>query len=239
MIRYIVLVILMVSAGVFAIGWETVITVDGGNSREMKIGMVPGASEGYDRDIDLAAPPIPPVGFYSYFPVEDTSFEFLNAAWTDMRAPGPSAEWQIRIVRPTQPTRVVFSGLPMIGKLSINNIDAVEESLALTFSQADTVLRIKYDRGFWEEPSATIDFETTFDAEAIIVITDSEGRSVRRLPDMFLKAGEHSIGWNARSNRSYEVEPGLYTARVSLKADEDFSDFEVDVVVRSNENSTE
>ncbi|HDR90691.1 MAG TPA: hypothetical protein ENN75_00425, partial [candidate division Zixibacteria bacterium] len=72
-----------------------------------------------------------------------------------------------------------------------------------------------------------------------IVITDSEGRSVRRLPDMFLKSGEHSIGWNARSNRSNEVEAGVYTARVSLKAGEDFSDFEVDVIVRSNENSTE
>lgn len=237
--KYIVLLILGGIAGVFAYGWETVITVDGGHQREMSIGMADGASDGFDRDIDIAAPPVPPVGFYCYFPLNDPEFDFLNAAWKDMRAPSASAEWHIHLVRPEQPPQIIFSGLPQIGKLSINNIDAVEESLALTFAKSDSILRIVYSRGFWEESVSTIDFSTKFDAEAVIVVKDAAGNPVRRLPDMFLRAGEQSIGWNGTDNMGAKVEPGIYYTRVSLRAGADFSDFEVETIVKNWDNKEE
>ncbi len=222
-----------------AYGWETIVIVDGEHSREMAIGMEFGATEGFDRDLDVAAPPVPPVGFYCYMPMADTSFEFLDAVWKDIRKPDKSADWKLRLVRPTKPPQIRFRNLPTIGKITVNNIDAVEESLALTFAKSDTEITIKYRRGFWEEPLATIDFETNYDGEAIIVIKDQSGKPVRRLPDMFLKAGEHSIGWNATDNRGNEVEAGLYYARISLRFGDEFSDFEVETVVKSKENSNE
>lgn len=237
--RYMCITIILLSIFTALFGWETTLLVDGGQPRELSIGMAPSATDGFDRDIDVAAPPVPPVGFYCYIPIADTSHEYLTALWSDFRKPASSAEWEIRLVRPQRPPQVIFTGLPRVGKITINNIEAVEDSLALTFSKSDTVLKVRYSRGFWEEPVANLSFEIKHDAEAIIVIKDPDGKPVRRLPDMFLKAGEQNIGWNATDNRGNKVEPGIYYANIALRWGDETSNFEVQTIVKSNGNENQ
>jgi len=232
-------IIFIVALSASALAWTTIVTVDAGHPRELTVGIEPGATDGFDRDIDLAAPPLPPVGFYCFFPFSDTAYEYLSALWSDIRGPGGSAEWEIRLNRPDKPPQITFSNLPKVGMLRINNVDAVSESLALTFSRSDSVLKLEYVRGFWEEAISTIDFEVPEPVDAIIVIKTANGEPIRRLPDMFLNSGIQSIGWNATDNRGNPVEPGLYYARISLRFGMESSDFEVETIVRSNGNKLE
>ncbi len=223
--------ILFAALCVSAAAWETFVTVDAGRAQELTIGMAPSATAGFDRELDMVAPPLPPVGFYCYFTFSDTNYEFINALWADIRPPAKSDEWQIRLHRPERPARVHFSGLPEVGLIKVNNVPVVADSFAMTFGGQDSILKIAYSGGFYEEPNAFIEFEVTHAADAIIVI-HKNGKSIRRLPDMFLAAGEHSLGWNALDNRGNPVEPGLYYAYITLRWENENAELEVETIVK-------
>ncbi|RKZ32003.1 hypothetical protein DRQ36_00225 [bacterium] len=215
-------------------GWRTEISIDAGRPHNLYIGMAAGATDGFDKEFDKVSPPPPPVGFFCYFPVEDSVFDFIDALWGDIRAFESKARWEINLKRVTQPTQVVFSGLPEIGLLSIDGIPVIAESLAMSFGKTDSVLVIDYSRGFYEEPSATINFELPAAAEVVIVIRTDNGEPVRRLPDMYLAGGEHSLGWNAKDNHGEPVPPGVYYAHIRAKWEQEITELEVETVVKNN-----
>ena len=48
-----------------------------------------------------------------------------------------------------------------------------------------------------------------------VEILDAAGRSVRRLPDANLPAGEHAVSWDGRDVRSVAAASGVYFVRVT------------------------
>ena len=206
-------------------------TVDAGRNHELFIGMNSEASQGFDKNIDKVSPPPPPEGFYCYFPLDDSEFEFLNALWGDIRSTASEALWQIDLKRIEQPTKIVIMGLPRVGKISIEGIPITKDSMALSFPQADSTLKIEYSGGFWEEPVVKINFELPEAAGALITIQTEAGKAVRRLPDMWLAAGKQSIGWNAEDNMGNPVEPGIYYAQIKAEWGQEFTELLVDIVV--------
>ncbi len=228
--RYIIITLLLTA--VFSVAaWETEISVDAGRPHQLSIGMEAGATDGFDKEYDKISPPPPPVGFYCFFPIADTMYDFIDALWGDIRAPAAQASWRLVLKRPETPIKVELTGIPKIGLISVNGVQADAESLTLTFAKQDTLLRIDYTGGFWEEPIETIDFEIPAAASVVIVILNENGNPVRRLPDMRLLAGKHSLGWNGTDNRGEPLPPGKYYAHIRAEWKNELTEMEIEILI--------
>ena len=214
-----------------ATAWETKLTIDAGRPHQLSLGMEPAATDGIDKEHDKISPPPPPVGFYCFFPIADTMYDFIDALWGDIRAPSPRALWRIVLKRAETPIKVEITDIPKIGILSVNGMQAVAESLTLTFAKPDTILRIDYTGGFWEEAVETIDFEIPAAASVVIVVLDEDGNPVRRFPDLQLLAGEHSLGWNGLDNRGIPLPLGKYYAHIRAEWGNNLTEMEIEILV--------
>jgi len=164
--------------------------------------------------MDMAAPPVPPVGFFPYIEFNDPQYSFITALWGDMRAPADSAKWQIMLRNVKVPVVMEWSPDSMpTGHLTVDGRDFNELAGKYKIPVADSVLDIEYRKkgpppvGI---PGATaIRFTLDASANVRVLIADKDGNVVDIIYPGGLEAGEHSVFWNSATGRGiyfYSVE---------------------------------
>ncbi len=173
------------------------------------------ATVGFDRGLDVPAPPAsmaPPSGFYPYIAFVDTNYQYLDAAWADIRAVGDSAEWKIIIHNPTDRTTIKWNpdSIPP-GIIQINGIGIRKFSGEYEVAKNETSIVITYFREQMKPVEATsiIEFELEEASNVVIKIRDSGGRVKDILELGTLVKGEYRRKWNAEGQ-----EPGIYIYNV-------------------------
>jgi hypothetical protein len=204
-------VILALIATFFPIfGWTTEMRIDGGREHRLFFGMEKGATTDFDRDIDKVSPPPPPFGFYCYFPLKDSTYEFLTALWGDVRASATDEKWTILLKRADKPVQVVFTKLPANGLLKINGIEVVSESLATTFAKSESLLTIEYFGGFAQSGSDTISFENKVSGWFSAGIYNSNKKEIRKFSNVYLRNCDQTLIWDGADNSGEKIEKGKY-----------------------------
>lgn len=218
-----------------AVSWTTDIKVDGGRNHNLTIGMEKGATDGFDLNFDKVSPPPPPVGFYCFFPIADTMFDIIDALWGDVRAPSAEARWKVKLNRAEKPVGVFVDRIPRIGLLSIEGVEIMRDSLAMTFSSAESVLTIEYRGGFWEEKKNKIEFEMPNNSWVEISIENSAKKTIRKFPKMFLAGGKQAIGWNGEDDEKRPLPAGKY--RAIIKPEKSGKKIEVAIEIEEENNN--
>jgi len=192
--------------------WSLPIYIDAKIMHTLMIGMDSAATDGFDIDADRAAPPVPPVGFFAYIPCNDTRYSYIPALWFDIRAPGDSAVWMIKLANAEVPVIVEWNpdSLPP-GYVSIAGKDMRKFKGKYNVSTNDTTLMIVYRKDLpiknISNPMA-ITFSIDAPANVRIVISDRNGNVIDTIHAGRLHAGRHSIPWNSLQK------PGVYLFRV-------------------------
>ncbi len=82
----VVLVLLGVFAGAYALSWRVELAVSAGDeTRTLLWGVDPAASDGYDHGIDENFPILPPSGLYAYFAIDDPYNPYVTMLSEDVR----------------------------------------------------------------------------------------------------------------------------------------------------------
>jgi len=194
--------------------WQLSLWLDGGILQRLFIGMDSLATDGFDAKMDMAAPPVPPVGFFPYIEFNDPQYSFITALWGDMRAPADSAKWQIMLRNVKVPVVMEWSADSMPpGYLAVGGKSFIELGGKYRVPVADTVFVVEYRRKIPPTagiPGATaIHFMLASQANVQVIIADKEGNIIDIIYAGRLDAGEHSVVWNSPSGQGiyfYSVE---------------------------------
>ena len=237
--RQAIYIAILLTAAISAAGWRTDITVRTGGERSVAVGMAAGATAGFDRELDKPAPPMPPVGPYVYFALEDSAYEYLGALWEDIRSPADSASWTLDIRRAQSAPSLIFRGLPDIGCLEAGGVRITREGSAYSFSPEDTVMNIRYRGGVYETAETEIVFDINSGVEVDIVISTPSGGEIRRIEDIYLTAGERTIPWNGKDDSGNRVPAGRYIANLTGKSNDMELETEVNLGKSGEDNVEE
>lgn len=190
------------------IEWFLPIHIDAEIMHTLIVGMNSSATDGFDVNADRAAPPVPPVGFFAYIPCNDPKYSYIPALWFDIRAPGDSALWIIKLANAKVPVIVEWNpdSIPP-GYISIAGKDMRELAGKYNVSTNDTTLMIVFTKNLpiknIPNPAA-IAFSIENPANISITVSDRNGNVVDVIHAGRLHAGEHSVSWNSSQ------QPGVY-----------------------------
>lgn len=131
--------------------------------------------------------------------------------WTLKNATGISPDGKVIVGQGKNPSgnqeafRVVFDTL-------FSGTSGEENHIMIS----DINLKQNYPNPF--NPSTTISYRLSENSNVQLIIYNSLGQEIKTLVDSFQNAGEYSITWNATTESSYTVSPGVYL--LSLVSDE-------------------
>ena len=212
--KFLVCIIFLLIGGIFASteDWHLSIWLDGGILYELILGVSPDATDGFDAKLDKPAPPVPPAGFFPYFPCDDKKYSYLPALWGDVRHPADSIKWQIILRNTTVPVSVEWENdsLPA-GYIAIEGTDMRKLGGHFDVADNDTVVVIQYSKRAPVEQSfspTSIMFTLKSASTVVITISDRNGNIVDTIGPKKFSAGSHSINWN------YPAQKGIYLYRV-------------------------
>lgn len=187
---------------------------------QLEIGMDSNATDKFDRDIDLPAPPVPPT-FYAFIPYSDPEIPFLPALWKDIRASGDSALWAIIIANAVSSiiirwdtTRVdsIDGDLTIDGK----NITTLKGQIELPAKTAK--IDVKYSKGKKtnvKDPSVEIRFNVSKRGKVKIIFYNKAGIIADSLYIGAISGeGERKIRWNPG-----KLPPGVYIYKIIVDSD--------------------
>ncbi|MGB9561921.1 MAG: hypothetical protein ACPL6C_03820, partial [bacterium] len=149
----------------FMVGWRFSFYIDTDRQTELTIGMEKGATDGFDRELDQVAPPLPPEGSHSFFPIKDQRYSFIEALWRDIRAPQERAVWKITTVNLEKEINIIWDpdSLPQ-GDIRYNDSISLQQyqSGKLNIGMAKTFTLVYYRKPLPSRISEPASFESTF-----------------------------------------------------------------------------
>ncbi len=204
--RYISIILIAAFAVVFSASgnWHLSIWFDGGILYEIILGVNPSATDGFDVKLDKPAPPVPPAGFFPYFPCNDKKYSYLPALWGDIRHPEDDVKWTILLRNTTVPVVAEWDAdsLPA-GYIAIDGTDLHNLNGQYNIPKDDTVLIVEYRKRapIKELNSPTsIKFSLPKSSQVIITISDRNGNVAEKIGPKIYSAGEHIFNWNTAKN---------------------------------------
>jgi len=195
--------------------WKLTLWVDAGTQYKLTIGMDSSATTGFNAKIDFPAPPIPPTGFFPYFPCKDSKYSYIQALWGDVRAIADSAQWTMRLHNASVPVVIEWSvdSLPA-GFLNIEGKLMRDLNGKYKVPANDTLITFEFMKNFSPANVLTltnIKFTLEAEADVKITITDKDGSVIDILSPGKLPAGDNSFNWNGATKAGfyfYSVEAG-------------------------------
>ncbi len=108
--------------GMLLLSWRFNFYLISDRETELQIGMDSTATIGYDRGMDVVAPPLPPEGSHSFIEYKADDLPFINGLWKDVRPLSNKASWSVKTLRLSQPIQLVFNydNLPA-GQITIDD----------------------------------------------------------------------------------------------------------------------
>ncbi|GEM_PF-2484228 len=190
--------------------WQFDFTITSGRSQNFTIGMNDSATDRFDRQFDMPAPPAtmaPPHGFYPYISFVDTNYRYLDAAWKDIRAPHDSALWKIILHYPDTLTTITWEPkkLPVGGKILIEGIDASLLGGKYVVPQGDTIVEIKYISASKYRPQGgkVIRFNLKEPARVHALVYSAGWKMVDDVDFGSLVPGEYKKVWKPKSSGEF------------------------------------
>ncbi len=200
--KYVLIILLVIFAIAFpdSENWHLSIWLDGGILYEVVLGMDTSATDGFDVKLDKPAPPVPPAGFFPYFPCNDKKYSYLPALWGDIRHSADDVKWTIILRNTTVPVVAEWDAdsLPA-GFLAIDGTDLHTLNGQYGIPRDDTVLVVEYRK---HSPAKALNSPTTIrfslgkSSQVIITISDRDGNIAEKVGPKKYSAGEHYFNWN-------------------------------------------
>ncbi len=138
------IIISMIALATTILAWRSVITIDAGRVHKLTIGMEDSASVGFDLKIDKPSPPPPPIGFYCFFSLSDSNYDFIDGLWGDIRPISDSASWEVILRRQEEEAVVAVDSLPREGSIYINEQKMDSSKTELIVPKGSGTIDIKF-----------------------------------------------------------------------------------------------
>lgn len=130
-LKQVIFLALLTTASVLA-QWQAVLFVNAGRTHRLTIGMEDSATVDFDLNLDKPSPPPPPIGFYCFFSLSDSDYDFIDGLWGDFRPISDSASWDLVLKNPDFPAVITLDSLVLNGSIFIDG--------KLIASPADTII---------------------------------------------------------------------------------------------------
>jgi len=218
------------------VGWRFSFYIDTDRETKLTLGMEKGATDGFDKGVDQVAPPLPPEGSHSVFPLADKRYSFIDALWTDIRGFSENASWTITIANLEKPVRILWNpdslppgdllyndtlslrqfpnGILPIGTTNQFKLVYHEKPIPtkiITQTKAQLIFSLDAPSPNPFNSTTNIMFSIPDDkTEITLTIMDMLGKPVRRLFSGKLDAGKYRMMWDGRNDELKELPSGLY-----------------------------
>ncbi|MCK5832636.1 hypothetical protein KAH81_03100 [bacterium] len=141
-----VILIVLVAVMPVIVAWKSIVSVDAGREHTLTLGMEDSASVGFDISIDKPSPPPPPIGFYCFFSLSDTNYDFIDGLWGDIRPLADSARWEVILRRQEELATISVDSLPSEGYIYINDQKINSSEMQLVVPPNTPTINIEYKK---------------------------------------------------------------------------------------------